>query len=43
MKGIEVYVDGGIRTGDDVLKCLAIGANCVFTGRGVIYANACEG
>jgi isopentenyl diphosphate isomerase/L-lactate dehydrogenase-like FMN-dependent dehydrogenase len=43
VEGIEVYVDGGVTCGDDVLKCLAIGANCVFVGRGVIYANACEG
>ena len=42
-QGIEIYVDCGIRTGDDVLKCLAIGATCVFVGRGVIFANACEG
>ena len=41
--GIEIYFDGGIRNGDDVMKCIALGANCVFIGRGVSYANACEG
>jgi isopentenyl diphosphate isomerase/L-lactate dehydrogenase-like FMN-dependent dehydrogenase len=40
---IEVYVDGGIRKGTDVLKCIALGANCVFLGRGALYANAAEG
>jgi isopentenyl diphosphate isomerase/L-lactate dehydrogenase-like FMN-dependent dehydrogenase len=30
---IEVYVDGGIRKGSDVLKCIALGARCVFIGR----------
>lgn len=26
-----------------MLKCLALGANCVFIGRGLIFANATEG
>ena len=29
----EVYVDGGIRRGTDVLKALALGARAAFTGR----------
>lgn len=29
----EVYIDGGIRRGTDVLKALAYGANFVFVGR----------
>ncbi len=40
---IEVYVDGGIRRGTDVVKCLALGAKCVFVGRPAIYSNASEG
>jgi len=33
-----VYIDGGIRTGNDVLKAIALGANCVFMGRPVGYS-----
>ena len=33
----EVYVDGGVRTGNDILKCLALGANYVFIGRPISY------
>jgi isopentenyl diphosphate isomerase/L-lactate dehydrogenase-like FMN-dependent dehydrogenase len=29
----EVYVDGGIRRGGDVLKALALGADAAFAGR----------
>jgi len=36
----EVYLDGGVRTGTDVFKALALGANAVFVGRPVIYALA---
>jgi len=36
----EVYVDGGIRTGTDVFKALALGAKAVFVGRPVIYGLA---
>ena len=28
----EVYIDGGVRRGSDVLKCLALGAKAVFIG-----------
>ena len=31
----EVYVDGGIRRGGDVLKALALGARAAFAGPGV--------
>ncbi|KAM6956653.1 2-Hydroxyacid oxidase 1 [Aplochiton taeniatus] len=39
----EVYVDGGIRRGSDVLKALALGANAVFLGRPVLWGLACQG
>jgi L-lactate dehydrogenase (cytochrome) len=34
---IEVFIDGGIRGGQDVLKALALGAKGVFIGRAYIY------
>uniref|UniRef100_A0A8C3H5B9 (S)-2-hydroxy-acid oxidase n=1 Tax=Chrysemys picta bellii TaxID=8478 RepID=A0A8C3H5B9_CHRPI len=34
---VEVYLDGGIRTGSDVLKALALGAKCVFLGRPALW------
>jgi 4-hydroxymandelate oxidase len=40
---IEVYVDGGIRRGTDVLKALACGARAVFIGRPVLWGLACGG
>lgn len=40
---LEVYVDGGIRRGSDVLKCLALGANACLAGRPAAYALAAEG
>jgi L-lactate dehydrogenase (cytochrome) len=33
----EVYMDGGIRSGQDVLKALAMGAKSTFIGRSYIY------
>ena len=36
----EVYLDGGIRTGTDVFKALALGAKAVFVGRPVIHGLA---
>ena len=38
-----VYVDGGIRAGQDVLSALALGARAVFVGRPVLWALACAG
>lgn len=40
---VEVYVDGGIRYGTDVLKCLALGAKYVFLGRPVLFSNTYDG
>jgi 4-hydroxymandelate oxidase len=39
----EVYVDGGIRRGTDVLAALALGARAVFAGRPWLYALASGG
>jgi 4-hydroxymandelate oxidase len=38
---VEVYVDGGIRRGTDVLKAIACGARAVFIGRAVLWGLAC--
>jgi len=37
---IEVYLDGGVRQGTDVLKALALGAKAVFIGRPVLWGLA---
>lgn len=36
-KDIEVHMDGGIRSGQDVLKALALGAKGVYIGRSMLY------
>jgi 4-hydroxymandelate oxidase len=41
--GGEVFVDGGLRMGEDVLTALALGASAVFVGRPVLWALACGG
>jgi len=33
----EIYVDGGIRRGSDVLKAIALGARGVFVGRPILW------
>ena len=35
---VKIFVDGGIRTGGDVYKCLALGADAVLIGRPVCHA-----
>ena len=37
---VEVYLDGGVRNGTDVLKALAIGAKAAFIGRPALYGLA---
>jgi 4-hydroxymandelate oxidase len=39
----EVYADGGIRTGEDILTALALGAGAVFLGRPALWALTCDG
>ncbi len=39
----EVYLDGGVRRGPDVLVALALGATAVFTARPFLYALASAG
>jgi 4-hydroxymandelate oxidase len=39
----EVYLDGGVRRGTDVLKALALGARGVFVGRPVLWGLAVDG
>jgi len=34
---IEVHMDGGIRSGQDVLKALALGAKGTYIGRSMLY------
>jgi lactate 2-monooxygenase len=40
---LEVYVDGGIRSGVDVLRALALGARAVLIGRPYLWALAIDG
>ena len=40
---LEVYVDGGIRHGSDVLKCLALGAKAAFVGRPIFWGLSVNG
>ena len=39
----EVYVDGGVRSGNDVLAALALGARGVFVGRPALWALGADG
>ena len=40
---LPVFVDGGFRRGTDLLKALALGADCVFLGRPVLWSLAAAG
>ncbi|XP_072030736.1 2-Hydroxyacid oxidase 1-like [Amphiura filiformis] len=40
---VEVYLDGGVTKGTDVLKALALGAKAVFIARPVLWGLACDG
>ena len=40
---LEVLVDGGVRTGGDVIKALALGARAVLVGRPVVYGLSVAG
>ena len=37
---VDVFLDGGVRQGSDVLKALAMGAKAVFIGRPVLWGLA---
>jgi isopentenyl diphosphate isomerase/L-lactate dehydrogenase-like FMN-dependent dehydrogenase len=39
----EVYVDGGIRRGTDILKALALGARAVLVGRPPLWGLSVAG
>jgi 4-hydroxymandelate oxidase len=39
----EIYVDGGIRRGSDVLKAIALGARAVLVGRPILWGLAVDG
>jgi L-lactate dehydrogenase (cytochrome) len=34
---LEIFLDGGVRSGQDVLKAVALGARAVFIGRAFLY------
>ena len=40
---IEVHLDGGIRSGQDVLKAIALGAKGTYIGRAFIYGLGAKG
>ena len=40
LKNHEVYIDGGVRRGTDVLKALCLGARGVGLGRPFLYAQS---
>ena len=40
---VEIYLDGGVREGTDVLKALALGARLVCIGRPVLWGLTLDG
>jgi L-lactate dehydrogenase (cytochrome) len=40
---IEIHMDGGIRSGQDVLKAIALGARGTYIGRAFLYALGAQG
>jgi L-lactate dehydrogenase (cytochrome) len=40
---MEVFLDGGVRRGTDVVKALCLGCKAVGLGRPFLYANTCYG
>jgi L-lactate dehydrogenase (cytochrome) len=42
-KRIEVHMDGGIRSGQDVIRALALGAKGVYIGRPFLYGLGAQG
>jgi 4-hydroxymandelate oxidase len=40
---VEVYVDGGLRRGVDILRALALGARAVMIGRPILWGLTCAG
>ena len=40
---LKILVDSGIRTGLDVVRMIALGADCTMLGRAFVYALAADG
>ena len=40
---LELHMDGGVRSGQDVMKALACGAHAVYIGRAFLYGLGAQG